>query len=258
MDLLEAIILGFIQGLTEFLPISSTGHLYLGRVLLGLKDAGLFLDTMLHMGTLIALLVFYKDILFSLLRRPFSKLTLLLFVGSIPAIIVGLLFADFFDSISKSGVTIGWEFLVTGAMLWWADNMKNGAKRLADITVKDSFVIGCFQALAIFPAISRSGLTIAGALFCRVEKEAAAYFSFLLSIPVIFGAVSLQTADLLEGHASQISLHSLFFATVSSAIFGYLAVKWMIQFVKRYSLKLFAIYVWALGIIIIFLQQTVS
>lgn len=256
MDWLQAILLGFIQGLTEFLPISSTGHLYLGRMLVGLQEAGLFLDTMLHIGTFIALIVFYKEVLFSLLRRPFSRLTLLLFVGTIPAVVVGLLFQDFFDSITKSGNTIGWEFFVTGAFLWFADQAKKGMKTLEEISIKDSFFIGCFQALAIFPAASRSGLTIAGALFCKIEKETAAYFSFLLSIPAIFGAISLQSVELFQGNVPPISFMSLFLATLSSAIFGYIAVKWMIQFVKNYSLKIFAIYVWALGAILLIFQYT--
>ncbi len=113
MSWFEAFILGIIQGLTEFLPISSTGHLYLGRHLFGLDDAGLYLDTMLHMGTLLAVFVFYKRELWHIIRHPFSKLTGLLVIGTIPAVAIGLLFKDYFDSISKSGLTIGWEFQST-------------------------------------------------------------------------------------------------------------------------------------------------
>ncbi|WP_243291747.1 undecaprenyl-diphosphate phosphatase [Bacillus sp. FJAT-47783] len=254
MDWMQAIILGFIQGMTEFLPISSTGHLYIGRMLVGLQEAGLFLDTMLHIGTFLALIVFYKEVLFSIVRNPFSKLTFLLIIGTIPAVIVGLLFSDFFDEISKTGETIGWEFLMTGAFLWFADSAKNGSKRLEHISWLDSFIIGCFQALAIFPAASRSGLTIAGALFRKIEKETAAYFSFLLSIPAIFGAITIQSLELFNGHVQQISFMSLFFATLSSAIFGYIAVKWMIAFVKKYSLKIFSLYVWGLGILLLLFQ----
>ncbi len=129
MSKLEAFILGIIQGLTEFLPISSTGHLYLGRHLFGLDEAGLFLDTMLHIGTLLAVLVVYKNELLQIINKPFGKLSMLLIVGTIPAVIVGLLLSDMFDSISKSGVTIGWEFLFTGFILWIADGVKKGAKK---------------------------------------------------------------------------------------------------------------------------------
>lgn len=255
MDWLQAIILGIIQGLTEFIPISSTGHLYLGRNFFGLEEAGLYLDTMLHLGTLIALVVFYKDILLKLIKNPFSRITALLVIGTIPAVIAGVLFSDYFDSISKSGVTIGWEFLVTGAFLWFADSIKNGAKKVEDISLFDSFFIGSFQAFAIFPAISRSGMTIVGALMRKMDKEAAAYFSFLLSIPAICGGVIFQLKDMVSGNVPQISLTSMFIATLASAIFGYIAVKFMISFVKNKSLKLFAVYVWILGVVIIALQQ---
>lgn len=254
MDWLEALILGIIQGLTEFLPISSTGHLYLGRNLFGLNEAGLFLDTMLHVGTFIALVIFYRDIILKIIKNPFSQLTWLLIIGTIPAVFAGLLLNDFFESISKTGTTIGWEFLITGGFLWFADSIKDGSKKLEQITAFDSFIIGCFQAMAIFPALSRSGLTIVGALVRKIDKETAAYFSFLLSLPAIFGAIVLQSGDIFKGEHSEITISSLLLATLASGLFGYMAVKWMIGFVKKHSLKIFALYVWALGCGIIVLQ----
>lgn len=253
---IEAFILGTIQGLTEFLPISSTGHLYLGRNLFGLQEAGLLLDTMLHLGTLFAVLVFYKAEFIKIIKNPFSKLTFLLIVGTIPAVVIGLAFKDFFDEISKTGVTIGWEFLITGIFLWIADSTKNGYKRMDDITYKDAFIIGTFQAAAIFPAISRSGLTIVAALWRKLDRGTAAYFSFLLSTPAITGAVVLQSKDLLEGNGEDISLSALVVGIAASAIFGYIAVKWMVNFLKKHSLKPFAIYVWILGIAVLFFQFT--
>lgn len=255
MSKIEAIILGIIQGLTEFLPISSTGHLYLGRHLFGLDEAGLFLDTMLHIGTLIAVLVIYKDELINMIKNPLGKRTFLLIIGTIPAVIIGLLFKDMFDSISKSGITIGWEFLFTGFILWIADSIKNGSKKMDQISFWDAFIIGIFQAAAIFPAISRSGLTIAAGLFRKLDKETAAYFSFLLSIPVILGGIIFEIGDIVSGHTESISFVNLFVATISSAVFGYFAIVWMIQFVKNKSLKIFAVYVWSLGLTIIILQM---
>lgn len=256
MNELEALVLGIMQGITEFLPISSTGHLYLGRHLFGLDEAGLFLDTMLHFGTLIAILVFYKDELISIIKNPFSRLTYLLIIGTIPAVILGLLFKDFFDAISKTGVTIGWEFLVTGTMMWFANNMKNGYKKMDQISTTDVLFIGCFQATAIFPAISRSGSTIFASLFRKLDRETAAYFSFLLSTPAIAGAVALQCVDLFKGEVEQVTLVPLLVATLASAFFGYLAIRWMIDYVKRKSLKVFAVYVWILGLIILGAQWT--
>jgi undecaprenyl-diphosphatase len=254
MSIFEAFILGLIQGMTEFLPISSTGHLYLGRHLFQLDEAGLFLDTMLHIGTLLAVVVIYKQELMNIIKQPLQKQSLVLVVGTIPAVIIGFLFNDVFDSISKTGITIGWEFLITGTVLWIADGVKSGEKKLADISYFDAFIIGLFQAAAIFPAISRSGLTIAAGLFRKLDRETAAYFSFLLSIPVIAGGIVLQLAKLTVETPEAVSFSSLLVATLSSALFGYLAIVGMIQFLKKKSLKIFAIYVWILGSAIIILQ----
>jgi undecaprenyl-diphosphatase len=255
----QALILGMIQGLTEFLPVSSTGHLFLGRHLFGLDEAGLFLDTMLHIGTLFAVLAVYKDDVLYMLRRPLSRLTGLVVVGTIPAVVIGLIFEDFFDAISKTGSTIGYEFLVTGCVLWMAERWKNGYKEIEDISYGDALFIGAFQAAAIMPALSRSGLTIAASLFRRIDKAAAAQFSFLLSIPAIAGGIVLQGAKLVTGESGEaIGLIPLLIGTLSSAFFGYIAVRWMIGILKRGSLKGFAIYVWILGFFIIAAQVTGS
>ncbi|MDP4086338.1 MAG: undecaprenyl-diphosphate phosphatase [Bacillota bacterium] len=253
---LEALILGMIQGLTEFLPISSTGHLYLGRNLFGLEEAGLLLDTMLHLGTLIAVFIFYKKEFIKIIKHPLSKVTFLLIIGTIPAVVIGLAFKDYFDEISKTGVTVGWEFLITGIFLWLADSAKNGYKKMEEISYMDAFIIGTFQAAAIFPAISRSGMTIVAALWRKLDRETAAYFSFLLSTPAIAGAVALQSLDLMKGQGEEITLSALLVGIFTSAVFGYLAVKWMVNFLKKHSLKPFAIYVWALGLVVLFFQFT--
>lgn len=248
-DILKALILGTIQGLTEFLPVSSTGHLLLGRKLLGLSEAGLFLDTMLHLGTLLAVVaVFWQDIV-NMMKRPFSRLSLLIIAGTIPTAVIGLTFEDFFENISKTGVTVGWEFLATGLILWAADNMKKkGRKNIEQISFKDAFIVGALQGAAILPAISRSGLTIAGALFQGINKQTAARFSFLLSLPAILGAVVLQSAKLVGGQAESIGAVPLLVGTVAAAVAGYVAVKWMLAILQRGSLKIFSVYVWILGI----------
>lgn len=255
MDWIEAVILGIVQGLTEFLPISSTGHLYLGRELIGLKEAGLFLDTMLHAGTLLAVLLVYKKEIWSMIISPFRKLTLILLIGTMPAVGVGLLLNDYFEEISTTGVTIGWEFLITGLVLWFSDRIKNGYKKVEDLTYTDALFIGSFQALAIFPAISRSGLTIAAGLIRKLDREVAAYFSFLLSIPVIAGAVLLQLVRVFQGQViEQVTGQALVIATLASALAGYIAVRWMISYLKKGSLKWFAVYVWLLGGLVLFIQ----
>ncbi len=254
-EILKAVILGIIQGLTEFLPVSSTGHLLLGRKLLNLSEAGLFLDTMLHLGTFIAVaVVFWEDILY-MLKRPFSRLTLLVIAGTIPTAVIGLAFEDFFEEISKTGVTVGWEFLATGTILWIADNLKKrGYKDINGITYKDALVMGTLQGAAILPAISRSGLTISGALFQGIDKKAAARFSFLLSLPAILGAVVLQSFKLFKGQVEAISMGALAAGTLASAVAGYIAVRWMLAIIQRGSLKVFSFYVWILGMGILIAQ----
>jgi len=246
---IKAILLGVIQGLTEFLPVSSSGHLLLARKYLGLSEAGLFLDTMLHFGTLLAVIaVFWRDII-EMIKRPFGRLPLLIVAGTIPTAVIGLVFKDFFEGIAVSGATVGWDFLATGVILWLADSIKDrGIKEIDDITYGDSLIVGTLQGAAILPAISRSGLTIAGALFQGIDRKAAARFSFLLSIPAIMGATLLQAADIFDGKTESIGTLPLVLGTLTAAVTGFIAVKWMIKIIQRGSLKGFAVYVWILGI----------
>ncbi len=257
-ELLKTIILGIIQGVTEFLPISSTGHLVLGRKLFGLAEAGLFLDTMLHFGTFISVTIVFWDQIIYLLKKPSDKLLKLLIIGTIPTSLIGLIFKDMFEEISKTGVTIGWEFLITGLILWIADNNKNkGYKGLKDIKYLDALVIGTLQGAAIMPAISRSGLTIAGAIFRGIKKEDAATFSFLISLPAILGGVVLQVLKIYtnKDFLLIVGYIPLIVGMLAAAISGYVAIKWMLKILKNGSLKKFSIYVWTLGLLILILQM---
>lgn len=254
-ELIKIMVLGVIQGFTEFLPVSSSGHLLLFRKLFNLSEAGLFLDTMLHFGTLVALFtIFWQDIM-EMIKRPLARLPLLIVVGTIPAVVAGLLFKDTFEELARTGVTVGWEFLATGLVLWFADKIKDkGFKDIQEVSYSDALIIGCMQAVAILPAISRSGLTIAGSLFRKVERKSAARFSFLLSIPAILGAVVLQGKDLLEGRPEPVSTAALIAGVVAAAFCSYVAVKWMMKIIQHGSLKGFAVYVWIIGGCIIIAQ----
>lgn len=254
-DLIKTVVLGIIQGFTEFLPVSSSGHLVLFGKILKLSGAGLFLDTMLHFGTLLAVFViFWEDILY-MIKKPFSRLTLLVVAGTIPTAIIGLFFKDFFEEVAQTGSIIGWDFLATGLILWLADSVKDkGLKNMDDIRFSDALVVGTLQGVAILPAISRSGLTIAGSLFRGINREAAARFSFLLSIPAIMGAVVLQSADLFQGKAETVGVVSLAVGTLTAALCGYIAVKWMLKVIQRGTLKGFSVYVWILGLGILVAQ----
>ncbi|MGO0059229.1 undecaprenyl-diphosphate phosphatase [Brevibacillus fluminis] len=251
---LEHIIMGIVQGLTEFLPISSTGHLVLFGKLFGLREAGLLFDTMLHFGTLLAVVIFYWQEVVSILANPFGRLARLLVVGTIPTAVIGLAFEDFFDAISRTGQTIGLEFLATGVIIWAVESMRQGDRKFADIGYKDALIIGTLQGVAILPAISRSGLTIAGSLLRGIARPDAARFSFLLSLPAILGASVLQAKKVIEHPIEDTFLIPMLVGTAFAACFGYLAIRWMVRVISTGSMKGFAVYVWILGALIVVLQ----
>ena len=150
---------------------------------------------------------------------------------------------------------MGWSFLVTGIILWLAESYKKwGHKKIEEITFIDTIVVGILQGVAILPGISRSGMTICGSLFRKIDKAVAARFSFLLSIPAILGAVVVQIPDLLDGGAEVIGVGPLVVGTLVAAVVGYIAIKWMLRIVQRGSLKIFSVYVWILGASIIIAQ----
>lgn len=254
MSVVESIILGIIQGITEFLPISSSGHLVLFQKLFGLHEANLVFDTMLHLGTLLAVFVVFWEDIVSMIKKPFSKLTLLVVVGTIPTGIIGLAFKDFFERLFASGQSLGVEFLVTGLILLLAERMPSGRKSINQISYGDALLVGTLQGAAILPAISRSGLTIAGCLFRGIDRETAARYSFLLSIPAILGASVLQGKDLLDMGLGEVPVVTYGIGTLMSAIAGYFAIKVMIRLIQQGSLKIFTYYVWVLGIGIVIAQ----
>jgi undecaprenyl-diphosphatase len=272
MNSTEAIILGIIQGLTEFLPVSSSGHLVLFQQLFGLKEAELFFDVCVHLGTLLAVMVVFrqeiKNIILALMRLisstgskktilqkiesdPDLKMALLIVIGSIPTAVLGFLFRGIADRLFASAFIVGLMLMVTGLILWltrWAATRveQPGADRLAP---KNAFIIGVVQGLAIIPGISRSGSTISIALLLGIRREMAARYSFLLSIPAIIGAGLLSFKEGLSqtDQAIQISL----LGAVAAALVGYGALKSLLHVVKKGRLHLFAPYCWMAGILAI-------
>jgi undecaprenyl-diphosphatase len=245
LSLWEAIFLGVVQGLTEFLPISSSGHLVLFQRLFDLEEGALTFDILLHLGTLLAVFaVFWRDIL-EILKHPFGKMGRLIIVGSIPTAAIGFLFKDYFDTVFASGSTLGVEFLITGAVIWWADTARTGLKKEREMSYVDAFLVGTLQGAAIMPALSRSGLTIMGAVFRGLDREFAAKFSFLMSVPVILGAGVFDIREaMLEGVV--IGAPELF-GTLTAAVAGYFAIKYMITLIVRRGMRMFSWYVFVLG-----------
>lgn len=247
MTLLKAIILGLIQGATEFLPVSSSGHLVIMQHYLKTADAGLAFDVLLHLATVLAVLVYFRRDLVELLRRP--KSIGLLIVGSIPAGLAGVLLEDVFSRLFTSVTFVAGALIVTGVILWLAEELsarvsrKKGFER---ISWGDALLVGVGQAVAITPGISRSGSTIATALALGIDREAAAKFSFLLSIPVILGAGLLQARNIL-GTGLGLSWTPLLGGFAAAFLAGLLAISVLLAVLRRHSLKVFSFYVWVLG-----------
>lgn len=251
MSTLEATVLGIIQGLTEFLPISSSGHLVLFQKLLNVQKANLTFDIMVHFGTLLAVIVYFWSDILAIIKKPFNKLPIYLLIATIPTGVIGLTFSDFFDKLFQTGQTLGIEFICTGLILWFAESMRSGSKGLREITVTDALLIGTCQGLAILPAISRSGLTIAGSLFRGLNRKFAAKFSFLLSIPAILGATIVEGKDFFSANFDPQWLLPITVGTVAAALAGYLAIKFMIHILEKSSLKIFSYYVFVLGALVL-------
>jgi len=188
MNILEAIILGITQGLTEFLPVSSSGHLVLAQNIFGLEGNHLFFDTMLHFASLVAVVIVLKDDIWDLIKNPFSKKMLVLIIASLPAVVAALLFEDFFKA-AFSGEFLAVSFLITGIILIIAEQLAKRIKNKRDsLTIKDGLAMGFAQVLALLPGVSRAGMTLSGGLASCLNRVAAAKFSFLMSVVIILGS----------------------------------------------------------------------
>ena len=268
MNIFEAVILGIVQGLTEFLPVSSSGHLVLLQKIFKIENRSLFFDTMLHAGTLVSVfIVLWKDI-WALIKKPFQKLMLFLIIATIPAVIAALAFNDSIEEIFRSARLLGWCFLITTALLVTAEMLSrravknNNLKKAGNMNWLDALIIGLMQAIAIPPGISRSGATISGALFRKLDRDFAARFSFLMSIPAILGALVLQTKDLLKAGAAQtgetvMGAGAVIAGTLAAAAVGFFAVKFMLKIIREKSLFGFAVYTGILGILVL-LDQIIT
>ena len=195
LSMWQAVLLGLIQGLTEFLPVSSSGHLVLGQALLNIDEHMLTFDVFVHVGTLLAVFVYFWQDIVSILKKPFCHFTALIVVGCIPAAIMGLVLDDIFTYLFSSVIAVACALIVTGVLLFFTDCF-NGSKTLDDMTLPQALLVGFFQGCAIAPGLSRSGSTIFGSLLCGLKRSDAARFSFIVSIPVILGAALKESLDM--------------------------------------------------------------
>ena len=264
MNIIHAAALGFIQGFTEFVPISSSGHLVLLRMVFGIDEPPMFFDVMLHVGTLLAVFsVFYRDI-WNILRKPFQPLTGFLVLGTIPTVIMALVFRGTLEEAFSTGHFLGISFLLTSAFLCVSELLlrrkekepaSTGETDWRAMTWKKSLIVGVFQALAIVPGLSRSGATITGALSCKLGRNTAARFSFLLSIPAILGALVLHLPEMLFDGNSEISVNigagAVIVGTLTAAVVGFFAIRFMLKIIREKSLFVFAIYTAVLGVLVL-------
>ncbi|MEL1226118.1 MAG: undecaprenyl-diphosphate phosphatase [Candidatus Neomarinimicrobiota bacterium] len=250
MTIIEAFILGIIQGLTEFLPISSSGHLVLSQVILGIQIPGNDFEVLLHIGTLCSILVVFnndiKNILFTLSSKETQKFILMIFVGTIPAVIVGLGFKDVIERLFDDIIVVGFALVFTGITLIGSFYSKSGNKKN---TIFKACLIGVAQAIAIIPGISRSGITISFALFLGLDTRQAAKFSFLLAIPVISGAGILMATDLRDGFS--IDIYTASSGLITSFFVGMVALKWLLSWLEAGKFHYFGIYCFLIGIFIV-------
>lgn len=249
----ESLFLGIVQGLTEFLPVSSSGHLVLFQRLFGIEEGALIFDVAVHVATVAALGTVFRREIWSMIRRPFSRLSLLVIAGTVPTGLIGVFLKDIFEEMFRSGSSLGVGFLVTGTVLWWAEKTRSRNKDLEQMSYTDALFIGTLQGVAIIPAVSRSGMTIAGALMRGLNRELAARFSFLLSIPAILGAAVVKAKPLIAmvKAGTGISAADIALGMLAAALSGYLAIRFMLWVIEKKSLRGFSWYVWALGIMVL-------
>jgi undecaprenyl-diphosphatase len=264
ITLIEALILGVVQGLTEFLPVSSSAHLVIFQNIFGLKEPIIFFDICLHLGTLLAVVLFLKDDLKAIIieavklfipvngttlkqswnTSPYARFAFLAVLATIPTALIGFLFKDTFEALFSSVPAVGSMLIVTGVILLLTKKVKNVPKEINEITILDSLIIGVAQGFAIAPGISRSGTTISFGIFRGINQEIAARFSFLLSIPAILGATVVK-------FDSSLSLNEGMFTylggTMVAAITGYLSLKLLSSMIRKGHLYYFSPYCFAVG-----------
>lgn len=255
----QALILGIVQGATEFLPISSSGHLVLVPWLLGWEDPGLAFDAFLHLGTLVAVLAYFRHDLWRLalawissvrersLSDPQARLAWLIILGTLPAVVMGFTLEGLFERLFAAPLWVSIFLLVTGLLLFLGERVRKSESRMESLTWLDALLIGLAQGVALAPGVSRSGATISAGLWRGLGREEAARFSFLLATPAILGANLLQLWELarLSGVGEVASTFLLGF--LAAAVSGYLAIRFFLAFLKRRSLYPFSLYCWLLG-----------
>lgn len=260
MDIIQAIILGLVQGATEFVPVSSTGHLVLVPWLLGWQPPSLVFDTMVHWGTLLAVLTYFARDWWRLIAAwvhglahrdwgdPDARLMWLIILGTVPAALLGLLLESFFESLFSKPVWTSFFLLLTAALLALGEWLGKRTRTTGDLRWRDALIVGLAQAAAIAPGLSRSGATMSVALLRGLKRTDAARFSFLLSAPIILGAGLVPLLKLLSGEEPLVQVPSLLVGFLVAAMSGYVAIWGMLRYLQRGKLYVFSLYCTWVGV----------
>jgi undecaprenyl-diphosphatase len=263
VDIIQAITLGVVQGLTEFLPVSSTAHLALTPWLFGWKDPGMTFDVSLHIGTLVAVTAYFRKDLAQMLvswfatfkgvnqEDPYQRLSWLVIFGCVPAVIAGVLLDDLVEHVFRSPYVIAFMLIAVALLIAYAERTTKLTRGWKDIKLKDALLIGLAQAVALIPGTSRSGATMTMALFLGIERADAARFSFLLGYPVIVGSVVFKMKDVLHDATLAAQLPMMGVGIVASAVSGYICIAYLLKFLGSNTMTVFVVYRIMLGIAII-------
>ncbi len=277
MSVFKAFILGLIQGISEFLPISSSGHLAITGKLMGMDpeaDSLLSFNILLHVATLVAVFIVYKKDIWEMIKAFFAmigdvckgkglrlreftyrRLIVMLIVATLPAVVAALLLGDIIEN--PALWQIGIFLIITAILLFLSEKLAGGNIDIEQMSVKRAFCVGCFQGLGTLPGISRSGSTIVGGLFSGLDKKTAVRFSFLMSIPAILGALVLDIKDMFSATSQTLSFLPVAVGMITAAVSGYFAIKFLLKIVEKSKLSYFSIYCVLAGIAAIILNFTI-
>ena len=256
MNIWQAILLGAVQGLAEFLPVSSSGHLILLQHWLGIENNVVFYSVMLHLGTLLPVIVVLWREIVSLFKKPFNNL-LYLVVATVPAGVIGIILAvavDLDALFSEHIWLLAIAFAFTAAELLFAERCAKKTALVNDVNLKTAFIMGCGQAVGVFPGVSRSGTTSAFGILGKVKGESNANFTFLMSVPIILAAALLESVKCVKaGTIGNIDVLPLLFGVITAAVTGYIAITFMLKLIRKANFKWFSLY---LGVMAIFTVVT--
>ncbi len=253
IEILKSIVLGLVQGLGEFLPVSSSGHLLICRRIFGLEEGGHLMTVLLHVGTLVAVVIVYREELWELIKKPIQWKTLWIIAATAVTALITLVFKKFFDW-AENGSILWLCFLITSGLLCAGELIKRNRDlklEIDDMKWYHALIIGGVQGIAVLPGVSRSGSTITGAMFCGMKKKDAAEFSFLLSIPAILGGLVLDLPDLFKNGTGDFTWYGILIGMAVAGVTGYFAVRFMIKLITKKSLWGFAVYTGVLGVFLL-------